>query len=92
MEVEMQVLKKITETVEGEELTMEEQVYVVRVENGGQEYWLKGTTFAFFVERADAFETIDAAAAALRKAEKFMAPAIRKKCVIVPYGGDLVAA
>lgn len=88
----MPILKRITETVDGEEMTMEEQVYVVEVSNGGQKFWLKGTTFAFSIDRAAGFETIDAAAAAIQKAEKFMAPAIRKKLVIVPYGGDLVAA
>ncbi|GLH79772.1 hypothetical protein SSBR45G_46810 [Bradyrhizobium sp. SSBR45G] len=88
----MPVLKKITETVDGEELTMEEQVYVVTVENGGQRYWLRGTTFAFTIERADGFENIEAAAQALQKASKYIKPAMSKKCVIVPYGGDLVAA
>ncbi|QDM22743.1 hypothetical protein FIU28_17475 [Tardiphaga sp. vice154] len=88
----MPILKRITETVEGEEITMEEQVYVVEVSNGGQKYWLKGTIFASAIDRADGFETIDAAAAAIQKAEKFMTPAIRKKLVVKPYGGDLVAA
>jgi hypothetical protein len=88
----MPILQRITETVDGEKMTVEEQVYVVTVTKGGQRYWLKGTTFAFTVDRAEGFETIDAAVAGIQKAEKFMSPAIRKKLVIKPYGGDLVRA
>ncbi|MBR0825584.1 hypothetical protein JQ596_08545 [Bradyrhizobium manausense] len=88
----MPILNKIAEIVDGVETTMEEQVYVVRVENGGQSYWLRDTVMTADIDRAEGFETIERAAVALRNAEKFMAPAIRKKCVIVPYGGDFVAA
>lgn len=34
--------------------------------------------------------TLEKAARAVLEAERFMAPVIRKKCVIVPYGGDFV--
>jgi hypothetical protein len=88
----MPVLKKITEVVDGEELTMTEQVYVVTVENGGQTYFLKDTTWSFSIDRADGFETIEAAAQATLKAHQFMKPALRKKCVVRPYGGDFVRA
>jgi hypothetical protein len=86
----MPILKKITETVDGEELTMTEQVYVVRGDNGGHPFWLRRTTITSDIDRADGFETIESAARAVLKAERFMAPAIRKKCFIHPYGGDFV--
>lgn len=86
----MPILKTITENVDGETLNMEEQVYVVRVENGGQTYWRRGNTFTWHIERADGFENIEAATAAVQNAYRFMAPAIRNKCVIIPHGGDFV--
>ncbi len=86
----MPILKRITEVVEGEEMTMEEQVYVVSVNSGGHEFWLRGNTFAFSIDRADGFDSLEEAAAAIQKASRFMKPAARKALVVRPYGGDIV--
>jgi len=58
--------------------------YVVTVTNQGNQFWLRGTTWAFRAERAFTFATIDQAKQAAKQAEKFMAPAIRKSYVIQP--------
>ena len=52
--------------------------YIVTVSNKGQQFWLRGTTWAFHADRANVFATESEAKAAAVKAEKFMAPAIRK--------------
>jgi len=52
--------------------------YIVTVENQGQRFWLRGTTWAFSVDRANRFPSEDAAKAAAVKAEKFMHAKIRK--------------
>ncbi len=58
--------------------------YIVTVTNKGQQFWLRGTTWAFHAERADVFSSEQDAIAAARKAEKFMAPAIRKSYKVQP--------
>lgn len=52
--------------------------YIVTVSNKGQQFWLRGTTWAFHADRANVFATESEAKAAAVKAEMFMAPAIRK--------------
>ena len=53
-------------------------MFIVTVNNQGQQFWLRGTTWAFRAERANQFDTEQAAIAAAKKAEKFMTPSIRK--------------
>ena len=60
--------------------------FVVTVENMGNKFWLKGTTWAFSQERADIFETEAAAKASAAKAEKFMVPAIKRRYRVEPLG------
>ena len=60
--------------------------FVVTVENMGNKFWLRGTTWAFSQERADVFETEAAAKASAVKAEKFMAPAIKRRYKVEPLG------
>jgi hypothetical protein len=52
---------------------------IATVENQGQTFYLKGTTWAFRVERADQFETLEAAKAAAVKAARFMTKTLAKK-------------
>lgn len=56
--------------------------YVVTVKNGGEKFWLKSTTWAFRQERADLFDSQEAARAAAKEAETFMAPKIRKAYLV----------
>jgi len=57
-------------------------MWIVTVQNKGEKFWLRGTTWAFNLDRANKFETREAAAEAAKRAEKFMAPAIRRGYVI----------
>lgn len=57
-------------------------MYQVTVENKGQMFWLKRTTWAFHPERGDRFATKEEAEAAIARASKFMAHTIRKNLVI----------
>jgi hypothetical protein len=59
-------------------------MFVVRIDNAGGSYWLRGTTWAFSIDRADRFESEDTARAAFAKAAKFTKPAMRKLAKIVP--------
>jgi hypothetical protein len=52
--------------------------YIVTVINKGETYYLRGTTWSAHLDRADFHQTREAAAAAAKTAEKFMAPKIRK--------------
>lgn len=54
-------------------------MFMVTVENMGNKFWLRGTTWAFEPARGNKFETEAEAKAAALKAEKFMAPAIKRK-------------
>jgi len=56
--------------------------FIVTAVNKSVKFWLRGTTWAFHADRADVFETEEAAEAAIKKAEKFMAPSIRRACRI----------
>ena len=60
-------------------------MYVVTVINKGQKFWLRGTTWAFRLERADKFSSRDAATEKAMKAERFMAASIRRKYKIESF-------
>lgn len=53
-------------------------MYQVTVINNGVKFWLKRTTWAFHADRGDRFETMQEATNAIAKAQKFMAPSIKK--------------
>jgi len=52
---------------------------VVTVVNQGVRFWLRGSTWAFHLDRANIFADTDAAFAAIRKAQKFMVANTRKR-------------
>jgi hypothetical protein len=56
--------------------------HIVTVENMGQTFYLRGTTWAFTRERADEFATFDQAQQALDTAKQFMKPKLAKKVFI----------
>lgn len=56
--------------------------YIVTVVHNGVKMPLRGTVWAFSMDRAQKFESREAAQAALDKAKKFMKAAIYKKAVI----------
>jgi len=56
--------------------------YIVTVTHNGNEVPLRGTVWAYSMDRAQKFETREAAQAALDKAKQFMRAAIYKKAVI----------
>lgn len=58
-------------------------MFMVTVENQGNTFWLKATTWAFQKERGDTFATKEDATAAIERAKQFMVPAIRRKVQIV---------
>jgi len=57
-------------------------MFIVTVEHNGETWPLRGTIWALSMERAQKFETRDAAQAALDKARQFMKPALYKKARI----------
>ena len=52
---------------------------VVTVVNNSTRFWLKGTTWTFSLDRADRFESTDAAFAALDRAKKFNKAAVMRR-------------
>lgn len=58
-------------------------MFIVTVQNGGNDYFLRGTTWAYSADRAARFETEDAARAALANARKYTKPALFKRAAIV---------
>ena len=52
--------------------------YVVTFERANVKYWLRGTTWTFHAVRANEFDTQQKAQDAAKRAEMFMAPAVRK--------------
>lgn len=56
--------------------------FIVTVTHNGNTVPLRGTVWAFSMDRAQRFETRDAAQAALNKARPFMKAAIFKKATI----------
>jgi len=63
--------------------TGDSQMFIVIVDHNGETWPLKGTVWAFSMDRAQKFETREAAQAQLDKAKKFMKPALAKKARIV---------
>lgn len=53
---------------------------VVTVVNEGTRFWLKGTTFAFSLDRAQRFDSVEAARAAIEKARKFNKAKVMNRC------------
>lgn len=51
---------------------MNTQKHIVRTVNDGQPFYLRGTTWSFHLDRAQQFETTEAARAALERAKPFM--------------------
>jgi hypothetical protein len=56
--------------------------FIVTVPHNGETWPLRGTTWAFSMERAQLFETAEAAQAALDRAKPFMKAAIYKKAQV----------
>lgn len=56
--------------------------YIVTVNHNGEKWPLRGSVWAYSMDRAQHFETREAAQAALQKARTFMKVAIYKKAVI----------
>jgi len=52
---------------------------IVTVENGGIKWYLKSTTWTSLPDRADSFDSLIVAKAAVEKAKKFMKPLLFKK-------------
>ena len=48
-------------------------MFQVTLENAGQAFYLRGTTWAFSADRDNTFETREAAETAIAKATKFLA-------------------
>jgi bisphosphoglycerate-independent phosphoglycerate mutase (AlkP superfamily) len=58
-------------------------MYIVTTKNSqGERFPLRGTVWAFSMDRAQRFETVEQAQAALLKAKQFMKAATFKKAVI----------
>jgi hypothetical protein len=55
------------------------RLVVVTVVNEGVRFWLKGTTWSFSLDRAQRFDTTEAAFAAIEKAKKFNKAAVMKR-------------
>lgn len=57
--------------------------FIVTLQNGSNEYFLRGTTWAFSADRAQVFADEDAARAGLATARKFTKPKLFKRATIV---------
>ena len=57
-------------------------MFIVIVDHNGETWPLKGTVWAFSMDRAQKFETREAAEAALTKARQFMKATMFRKAVI----------
>ena len=64
-------------------------MFIVTVTHNGNKVPLRGSVWAFHMDRAQKFETPEAAQAALDKAKKFMKAAIYRKAVIEPAPVDI---
>lgn len=58
-------------------------MFMVITEHNGEKWPLRGTNWAYSMDRAELFKTRELAQAALEKAKQFMKPAIYKKARIV---------
>jgi hypothetical protein len=67
--------------VDEREITMSK--FIVTVAHNGETWPLRGTIWAFSMDRAQKFDTREAAQAALDKAKKFMKAALYRKAQIV---------
>jgi hypothetical protein len=77
----------ITETVDGEVLTMVEPHFIVTIKNKGETWFLRRKAWTSFEERATEYETIEAARADAIAIARFTRGG---DIVIVPRGGDFV--
>lgn len=60
-------------------------MFQVTLENDGQTFYLRGTTWAFSKDRGNVFETSEQAHAAIEKAKKFLArKSLYKKIQVWP--------
>ncbi|RUV37442.1 hypothetical protein [Mesorhizobium sp. M7A.F.Ca.MR.148.00.0.0] len=59
-------------------------MFIVTVNHNGEKWPLRGTIWAYSMDRAEQFPSEQAAQTALDKAKKFMKPAIYKKARIEP--------
>lgn len=57
-------------------------MFIATVENKGSTFYLKGSTWAFHVDRAQQFDTREAVEAGIAKAVKFMPKSLAKKIKI----------
>lgn len=65
-------------------------MFIVTVTHNGNEVPLRGTVWAFSMDRAQTFATREEAQAKLDQARRFMAPSIYKKAVIkeIPHAAE----
>lgn len=56
--------------------------FIVTVNHNGEKWPLRGTVWAFSMDRAQRFDTRELAQTALEKAKKFMKAKVYKKAVI----------
>lgn len=52
--------------------------YVAKIVNNGQEYWLRNTTWIFTEERADRFDSEQAAQIRVQEVREFLKPKMLK--------------
>lgn len=52
--------------------------YVVKIVNNGQEYWLRNTIWTFTEERADRFDSEQAAQIRVQEVKEFLKPKMLK--------------
>jgi hypothetical protein len=62
--------------------------FIVTVVHNGLKVPLRGTVWAFSMERAQKFETRELAQAALDRAQRFMKASVYKKAVIEEVAAD----
>lgn len=67
-------------------------MFVITLENKGHKFYLRATTWAFRIERAEAFATRELAQAALTRAATFMNRAQVKLAQIAEVASDFPAA
>lgn len=64
-------------------------MYIVILENGGEVWYLRGTTWTSQKVRANTFAESSDAATAIDKARKFMKPALRKLPYVTNHTVDI---
>ncbi len=58
---------------------MDDRKTVVTVVNQATRFWLKGTTWSFSLDRADRFDSVDAARAAITRASRFNKASVMRR-------------